>query len=220
MKPVCFTFLAAAITIISCKNNEDEKGKTIQKAIIPFTQQTVATSQTAQQPAPQQHNLFHENNAVETSSSVVAGVNPAHGQPNHRCDIPVGAPLNSPTNGAKTTTQQQAQVQMQPQVQTITQATPAKIVTPKGMNPPHGQPNHRCDIPVGAPLNSKPTTTAGATPAASSGQMTKNITVPAQVPALLSPNSANTETPDGMNPPHGQAGHRCDIAVGAPLPKS
>ena len=27
--------------------------------------------------------------------------------------------------------------------------------TAPGMNPPHGQPNHRCDIPVGAPLNSK-----------------------------------------------------------------
>jgi hypothetical protein len=24
------------------------------------------------------------------------------------------------------------------------------------MNPPHGQPGHRCDIPVGQPLNSKP----------------------------------------------------------------
>ena len=26
-------------------------------------------------------------------------------------------------------------------------------------------------------------------------------------------------TPPGMNPPHGQEGHRCDVAVGAPLPK-
>jgi hypothetical protein len=25
------------------------------------------------------------------------------------------------------------------------------------MNPSHGQPGHRCDIAVGAPLNSKPT---------------------------------------------------------------
>jgi hypothetical protein len=28
-----------------------------------------------------------------------------------------------------------------------------------------------------------------------------------------------TPTPEGMNPPHGQEGHRCDIAVGAALPK-
>jgi hypothetical protein len=26
-------------------------------------------------------------------------------------------------------------------------------------NPAHGQPSHRCDIPVGAPLNSPPATT-------------------------------------------------------------
>ena len=26
-------------------------------------------------------------------------------------------------------------------------------------------------------------------------------------------------TPPGMNPPNGQEGHRCDVAVGAPLPK-
>lgn len=45
-------------------------------------------------------------------------------------------------------------VQVAPQ-QVITQrvaAAPQKV--PKGMNPPHGQPNHRCDIAVGAPLNS------------------------------------------------------------------
>lgn len=107
---------------------------------------------------------------------------------------------------------------MQPQVQTITQAAVAKTVTPKGMNPPHGQPNHRCDIPVGAPLNSKPA--AVATPAPSSGEISKNITVQPPVPALLSTSSANVVTPEGMNPPHGQAGHRCDIAVGAPLPKT
>jgi hypothetical protein len=219
MKPIYYTFLATAITITSCKNNE-ESGKAVPKVITPFTQQGAAALQTqnTQQPAPQQHNLFHENNAVGTPS-VAAGVNPAHGQPNHRCDIPVGAPLNTPANG---TAPQSNQVQMQPQVQTITQSAVAKTVTPKGMNPPHGQPNHRCDIPVGAPLNSKPAAAAASatTPAASSGVISKNITVQPPVPALLSTSAANTQTPEGMNPPHGQAGHRCDIAVGASLPKS
>ena len=39
----------------------------------------------------------------------------------------------------------------------FTPATPivaGESATAPGMNPPHGQPNHRCDIPVGAPLNS------------------------------------------------------------------
>jgi hypothetical protein len=34
-------------------------------------------------------------------------------------------------------------------------APPVQKVAP-GMNPAHGQPNHRCDIAVGEPLNSKP----------------------------------------------------------------
>ncbi len=80
-------------------------------------------------------------------------LNPAHGQPGHRCDISVGAPLNSkPTQPA------------QPAAQTGTVTTaPAKVNAPAmvqktlpGMNPQHGEPNHRCDIAVGAPLNSKP----------------------------------------------------------------
>jgi hypothetical protein len=216
-----YYILTIAIAITCCKNNAEEISKADPRTITPFTQQgaTALQAQTAQQPAPEKHNLFHENNAV-TTSSVVAGLNPAHGQPNHRCDIPVGAPLNSPANGT-VTTQQPNQVQMQPQVQTITQSAIAKTVTPKGMNPPHGEKNHRCDIPVGAPLNSKPTATAVTTPAVtSSGEVSKNISVQPPVPALLSPNSANAETPEGMNPPHGQAGHRCDVAVGAPLPKS
>jgi hypothetical protein len=46
----------------------------------------------------QNHNLFRENNGVTTT--VLGGINPAHGQPNHRCDIAVGAPLNSVSNSA------------------------------------------------------------------------------------------------------------------------
>lgn len=81
-----------------------------------------------------------------------AGMNPPHGQPGHRCDIPVGSPLNSkpaaqPTNPTGT-------------ISTITTPAPApanaQAATAPGMNPPHGQPGHRCDIPVGSPLNSKP----------------------------------------------------------------
>lgn len=95
-----------------------------------------------------------------TTTTSSAGLNPAHGQPGHRCDIPVGAPLNSkPT--------QPTVVQSQPtttvQSPTTTPFTPTPI-TPNspttvasGLNPAHGQPGHRCDIPVGSPLNSKPT---------------------------------------------------------------
>jgi hypothetical protein len=89
---------------------------------------------------------------LNTSGSVA--MNPAHGQPGHRCDIPVGAPLDGSLAPAG---------QTNPLLQT--QTTPAKspieinqtpATTAEGMNPPHGQPNHRCDIAVGAPLNSPP----------------------------------------------------------------
>ncbi len=87
-------------------------------------------------------------------------------------------------------------------------AVPAGTATGTGLNPPHGQPGHRCDIAVGAPLNSAPaktTTSVSSTPATSTATIQPTITAPA------------TKTAPGMNPPHGQPGHRCDIAVGAPL---
>lgn len=149
------------------------------------------------------------------------GLNPAHGQPGHRCDIAVGAPLNSAPTQGQTANAQPVQVNAgQPQVVTTTVA-PAKVA--KGMNPAHGQPGHRCDIAVGAPLNSAPAKQP-ATNTAQSGSVSQNFTVtpPAAnnaVPALLS-TEAPVATAEGMNPPHGQTGHRCDIAVGAPLPKS
>lgn len=148
------------------------------------------------------------------------GLNPAHGQPGHRCDIAVGEPLNTPVAGQAAASQQAQTVQINPNqknvVTTTTVAAPVKVG--KGMNPSHGQPGHRCDIPVGAPLNSP--VAAAATQSGSSSQ-NFTVTPPATnnaVPALLS--TEEVATTDGMNPAHGKPGHRCDIAVGAPLPKS
>ncbi len=87
---------------------------------------------------------------------------------------------------------------------TVTTTAVPNGKTPAGMNPPHGQPGHRCDIAVGAPLNSKP-------------QTMPTITQNAQQPTTVVTQQPATPTAPGMNPPHGQPGHRCDIAVGAPL---
>lgn len=92
-------------------------------------------------------------------------LNPPHGQPYHRCDIPVGSPL--PVNSAQQATASQAAApapaavdrSMIPTVENASringtpgrQATAASGTPPK-LNPPHGQPFHRCDIPVGSPL--------------------------------------------------------------------
>ena len=82
-----------------------------------------------------------------TGYATAPGMNPPHGQPSHRCDIPVGAPLSSPPGNQPTVA-----TPSQPNTSAPNTAT----ATAPGMNPPHGQPNHRCDIPVGAPLNSAP----------------------------------------------------------------
>lgn len=111
---------------------------------------TQSTSKETQQPSPAELTQFQVNRlrqdaanissngavAMPVSSSAVSQtpvqpgatanptINPPHGQPGHRCDIPVGSPL--------------------PVAQA---AAPAQR-----LNPPHGQPGHRCDIPVGSPL--------------------------------------------------------------------
>jgi hypothetical protein len=88
-----------------------------------------------------------------------------------------------------------------------------------GMNPAHGQPGHRCEIPVGAPLNSAPvsqTAPASATPvAAPTMSATPATLTPSAAPATVAP----VTTLPGMNPPHGQPGHDCAIKVGDPLKK-
>lgn len=93
--------------------------------------------------------------------------------------------------------------------------------TAQGMNPPHGEPGHRCDIPVGAPLNSAPTQPAASTPANSDGQGFLG-SGDAQAPAQQATPQQQFTTAPGMqgkpNPAHGQPGHRCDIQVGEPLP--
>ena len=128
------------------------------------------------------NNLSLNNSLIQPSGSNDAGpLNPEHGKPGHRCDIAVGAPLNSAAP------------------KPITEVASTEYAA-SGKNPAHGQPGHRCDIAVGAPLNSAPITSTNS---------------PAVAKTSTSNNSQITGT--GLNPAHGQPGHRCDIAVGAPL---
>jgi uncharacterized protein YvpB len=134
------------------------------------------------QQASTTNNLSLNNSLIQPSGSNDAGpLNPEHGKPGHRCDIAVGAPLNSAAP------------------KPITEVASTAYAA-SGKNPAHGQPGHRCDIAVGAPLNSAPTTSANSIVAAKAS----------------TPNSSQV-TATGLNPAHGQPGHRCDIAVGAPF---
>lgn len=79
------------------------------------------------------------------------------------------------------------------------------------LNPAHGQPGHDCAVAVGAPLTgsaSAPVMSVPTTPITSSG--------PVANPAAASTPTFNSNA--RLNPAHGQPGHDCAVAVGAPLP--
>lgn len=127
----------------------------------PSTTQTPPTTQLSQGANNSTTNSNTTSSLKEAETTTLAAVNPPHGQPNHRCDIAVGAPLNSP---AGTGLQQKNAVQptsLQPNVSVLPapNTTASTAATAPGMNPPHGQPGHRCDIKVGAPLPAAPATT-------------------------------------------------------------
>ncbi|SHG75432.1 hypothetical protein SAMN05444483_12719 [Salegentibacter echinorum] len=107
--------LLGLIAFNSCKNQEEKT---------PETQTTAPVSKTS-------------NNSAKSTET--PDVNPPHGQPGHRCDMPVGASLKN------------ANTKKQPEMTTspirVRQNKPTK-------NPPHGEPFHDCSIPVGADLES------------------------------------------------------------------
>lgn len=87
------------------------------------------------------------------ASGTAVALNPAHGQPGHRCDIPEGAPLNSaPIQGAMLPGNNNAAAAPVPAAPAQSIPLPSTTSTAR-LNPAHGQPGHRCDIAVGAPLN-------------------------------------------------------------------
>lgn len=100
------------------------------------------------------------------------------------------------------------------------------------LNPPHGEPGHRCEIPVGAPLDSNPAqNTQTAVPAQQGGQAPNgqgflssgnNANQQPAAQPQAQPQQVAQQTAPGMkgkpNPAHGEPGHRCDIQVGQPLP--
>lgn len=100
-----------------------------------------------QETAPAQ-NQVENTQTTQNTQGTTAALNPAHGQPGHRCEIPVGAPLDQ---DASATIQQQQPVTTNPNSSPVrvnnSNATPTK-------NPPHGQPGHDCAVPVGADLTS------------------------------------------------------------------
>lgn len=182
MKILLYTSAIFLLNLLSSCGGNDEK-----------TQTTYPTTLDANTLFPQTINNTAQGSQVE--------LNPEHGQPGHRCDIPVGSPLN----GSAASDQGQVTTTIPGNDNSAVTATSSQNSVPAdGLNPKHGEPGHRCDIAVGAPLNSPSGITANTA--------TENSTSASTIPDAKSVLPA-----DGLNPKHGEPGHRCDIAVGAPL---
>lgn len=145
MKKVSFSVCIIALTIFSACNEQAEYDSSL--PMFPATSTPGVLSDTSQAIFADSTNARAINisqptlapKPLESKTTQSVALNPKHGEPGHRCDIAVGAPLNSP---------------VQPSQQTVPQLTqPGSIGTVK-INPPHGQPGHDCAIPVGAPLKS------------------------------------------------------------------
>ncbi|MCW3160490.1 hypothetical protein [Chryseobacterium oryctis] len=214
MKQTFLGLFAISLFTISCKKDErptylkDEAG--IQAPVINNTQKVSILDQAGIQ------NTQQTVTPISGTTVTAPGMNPPHGQPGHNCAIPVGQPLNGNSQAPK------AQVTQNPNGTQSIQIDPNSlnpgkfaldkngktVKTAPGMNPPHGEPGHRCDIPVGQPLNSKPQTSP-VTP-----QPQQNTV---QTPAPTQQPLAQGEKPK-LNPAHGEPWHDCALKVGEPLP--
>ncbi len=223
------------VILVACNDAKPEKDLSI-VPINTATNSGGAANATVKNDAvlPQQVNAVQNTGMPQTTattpqntvtSNTASGMNPKHGQPGHRCDVPEGAALSSAPARVATKPTSQASTQVSAPV-TMPAATAAKTATAKGMNPPHGEPGHRCDISVGAPLTSAPNPTpktaatngsANITPMESPVQNTS--LVPALQNSTITPVAKPTASFTGkLNPAHGQPSHDCKVAVGQPLP--
>lgn len=177
------SLLCMSLSFIACNQHKEPE---FDSSIVTKTKENTVDSNSATQNnvVAEPGNITPEqlSTVQATTQPVAAGLNPAHGQPGHRCDIAVGAPLNSPAAPAS------AQTQVQPATQTITPTmTTAKTVTAPGMNPAHGEPGHRCDIAVGAPLNSPAPAKADASATADKLSIEKKEAAPQPAQAVETP---------------------------------
>ena len=153
-------FIAAGTAFISCDKKQAEN-------VAPETEATAADSASTEVPVIESRQnqdaqaviinseSSEEANQVAQNSGKPA-LNPPHGEPYHRCDIAVGAPIDSPApvqNQPTVVQQQNTAVNFDTNPIGSGSASANQNSGPKpSVNPPHGEPYHRCDIQVGAPL--------------------------------------------------------------------
>ncbi|MCZ4242957.1 hypothetical protein [Pedobacter punctiformis] len=176
-------YLTAIVLLSACSNNKPEP-----QAVTPTPTGMAGLQQTkVASPVNQlKSNLIY---------------NPAHGQPGHSCAVAVGAPLNRPAPAKPNLNQPQSPAPVSNPAPVAKSTLTAVNAKGQKLNPKHGESGHRCDLAIGAPLNSKP------------------LAAPKVMTSSPVADNKALEAKNGIkiNPKHGEAGHRCDIAVGAPL---
>ena len=154
----------AFFTIVSCSPAKNDSGQAPKIPVLPQSQVQDNSIET-ETPAIVTPEVANLPSSEEKSAPVT--INPPHGEPFHRCDIPVGAPLNSPAANtprptiSNSPTVTAPNIANNPTAPTIENArrlnssqsgSTASAQNSGKLNPPHGQPGHRCEIPVGSPL--------------------------------------------------------------------
>lgn len=162
------TFLiASTILVNSCDKKEAQSTETseVTKPIVDSTK--VADTITANTATEMKAGAVIQDPTVAVAKNSPTGkpaLNPAHGEPFHRCDIQVGAPIDSAP-------QQNVAPVAAPQMQSNNTGFNTNPISPSmsapastavsapqptgpkpALNPAHGEPWHKCELQVGAPL--------------------------------------------------------------------
>lgn len=122
--------IAAALMLAACADNAQPKPAEL--PIVPITSEVEMSAPV-------------NDVAIEVEAPMTAQLNPAHGEPGHRCEIPVGAPLDG--SGQTSTT-----ITMPPAASPVMAPVTSPAVGTGMLNPAHGEPGHDCAVPVGSPL--------------------------------------------------------------------
>jgi hypothetical protein len=148
------------LSLIACNSNQPDQDPSIRVAPSVTKTDSLSQQSATANPAtvPVQPTVTPVTPTQQTTPATAvpttAGLNPAHGQPNHRCDIAVGAPLSTPIQqAAQPQMVQQVPQGIKPSVSTGSKPTAIPAGSTAKLNPPHGEPGHDCKIPVGQPLN-------------------------------------------------------------------
>lgn len=162
MKKLSLLIFAASTIILSCEKKQTTAVAETQSqdsAVVSDGTKTTEIQEIKVTDPQQAGNVAVTTNAAASPGKKPA-LNPAHGEPYHRCEIAVGAPIDSaPTqqNAAPMVSQQAPAKSFNtnpiatPAVSPSVTSAPATGPKP-ATNPAHGEPHHRCDLTVGAPL--------------------------------------------------------------------